>query len=234
MLIKKLNEVGYEEALLGLSLSFYDHKEELIDWERMHIEYIPDTCKLETARAYQNKDKAFGIKVEQKEYFWTNERFERAERRAKALAFKGGGHNKFLESIQVWLYVQAPRAWWSEMDTYRIGISKNSSSTMHTLAKRWVTSDDFEEGTLLDMINNFNLCLNDYHMEEGPYYHDMTRLKMNLPESWLQERLINCNYMVLQNIIRQRKGHRLKQWDIFIDSLLSQLDHPELVYKEKE
>ncbi len=221
MIIKKLREAGYEEALFGLSLSFYDHKIPAID-ECKELKSSLANSRLLTRR------------IDNPEVFWTDARERRAEQRAKSLAFKGGGHNKYLESIQVWLYVQAPRAWWSEMDTYRVGISKNSSSTMHTLAKRRVTSEDFAKGTLLDIIDNFNICLNDYHMEEGPYYHDVTRLKMNLPESWLQERLISCNYMVLQNIIRQRKGHRLKQWDIFIDSLLSQLDHPDLVYKEKE
>ena len=96
MLVKILNECGYEESLLGLSLSFYDH-------------VIP------------------------LEEFWTEEKKEKAKKRAAALAFRGGGHNKFLASIFVWLYVQAPRCWWSEYDTYKVATTANSSSTMHTL-----------------------------------------------------------------------------------------------------
>jgi len=195
MKVKVLNEAGYSHALLGMSLSFYDHITQLDEW-------------------------------------WAEDKKKRASHRAESLAFKGGGHNKYLESIQVWMYVQAPRAWWSEMDTYRVGISKNSSSTMHTLDKRQVVDSDFEEGTSLQSIDGFNSCLTQYKDENSIYYKDITRLKMNLPESWLQERLINCNYMVLQNIIRQRRGHRLKQWDVFIDSLLEQIEHPELLIKK--
>lgn len=51
-------------------------------------------------------------------------------------ATKDGGHNKFLESIQLWLDVDAPRFWWSEADTYRVGSTKQSQSTIHTLVKQ--------------------------------------------------------------------------------------------------
>jgi len=47
------------------------------------------------------------------------------------LASKDGGHNKFLESIAVWLDITAPRYWWSQLDTYRAGVTKQSESTMH-------------------------------------------------------------------------------------------------------
>jgi len=195
MEVKVLREAGYEEALLGLSLSFYDHREDIATW-------------------------------------WNGDKKLRAVRRASALAFKGGGHNKFLESIQVWIYIKAARCFWSEFDTYRVGITKNSSSTMHTLDKREVTIDDFEIGTSLQSIEAFNKCLIDYKNVESIYYKDITRLKNNLPESWLQERQVSVNYMTLQNILRQRDGHRLYYWDTFRESVLEQVEHPELLLKE--
>ena len=67
---------------------------------------------------------------------WWEDKKERAYQRAVKLAHMDGGHNKFLESIQVWIDVDACRSWWSQMDTYRSGVTKQSDSTMHTLAKR--------------------------------------------------------------------------------------------------
>jgi len=219
MFVKVLREAGYEEALMGLSLSFYDHKIPLIDWEHPLI-------SLNLYRLFQDL-----IGIDDKT-FWTTERFERAEKRARALAFKGGGHNKFLESIVVWLYIQAPRSFWSEFDTYRIGMTKNSSSTMHTLDKRNVDFDDFESGTTLESIEAFNKSLDNYRnpLLESTY-KNITLLKNNLPEGWLQERQICTNYMTLQNIVRQRDGHRLKYWNnYFKEALKEQLQHHELVF----
>lgn len=197
MIVNILNESGYDEALLGLSLSFYDHAIPL-------------------------------------DIFWDDEKKERAKRRAKALAFKGGGHNKFLESIQVWVYIQAARSFWSEFDTYRVGMTKQSSSTMHTLDKREVYCDDFESNTSHMLIENFNQVLECYKNPQSPYYKDITALKSNLPEGWLQERMICANYMVLQNICRQREGHRLKYWKQFIDSIREQIKHPEFIFKDEK
>ena len=192
MKVQILNETGTEEALLGLSLSFYDHNEPL-------------------------------------DYWWTSEKQIKAAKRAVALAHKGGGHNKFLASINIYLYIQAPRCWWSEWDTYKVGVTANSSSTMHTLDKRFTGPNDYEEGTSISSINSFNECLKEYRDPLSIYYKDVTRLKLNLPEGWLQERQICMNYMSLQNVIRQRTGHRLKFWKVFIDSVLEQVEHPEFL-----
>ena len=161
--------------------------------------------------------------------WWNAEKFERAKRQAKALAFKGGGHNKFLESIQVWIYVQAARSFWSEFDTYRVGITKQSSSTMHTLDKRSVTFDDFEKNTNFQSIDAFNFALKCYKDEKDLVYKDITMLKSNLPEGFKQERMISTNYMCLQNIVRQRKKHRLIYWKQFCNEILTQLQHPYLI-----
>ena len=196
MLVKILNECGYEESLLGLSLSFYDH-------------VIP------------------------LEEFWTEEKKEKAKKRAAALSFRGGGHNKFLASIFVWLYVQAPRCWWSEYDTYKVATTANSSSTMHTLDKRMVNKNDFDSLTEEYQIEGFNRSLLEYKTEDSPFHKDITFLKMNLPEGWLQERQLCVNYMTLQNIIKQREDHRLKHWKVFVAEVMKQCAHPELLKEKK-
>ena len=151
---------------------------------------------------------------------WWPKQKQKAYKRAALLAFKQGGHNKFLESIQVWIDIEAPRAWWSEMDTYRVGTTKQSESTMHTLAKRAPAQDDFEPGTDSYQIQGFIVLWDEIKS-------DIHRLKMNLPEGFLQRRVISTNYKVLQNILWQRDGHRLKLWKVFEDSILYQVDHPE-------
>jgi hypothetical protein len=192
MLVLKDIEAGYEQALKGISLSFYDH---VIPFEE----------------------------------FWTTERRERTIHRSEQLAFKGGGHNKFLASIFTWWMVQAPRCWWSEYDTYKVATTANSSSTMHTLKSREATENDFEIGTRPAVIKEFNECILDYSDEASPYFHEVTRLKLNLPEGYLQERQLCINYMTLQNILSQREGHRLKQWKLFSEQVLEQVEHPELL-----
>lgn len=62
------------------------------------------------------------------------EKFAKMEKVTEANASNDGGHNKYLESIYLWLDVNAPRFWWSEMDTYRHS-TKQSESTIHTLVK---------------------------------------------------------------------------------------------------
>lgn len=164
--------------------------------------------------AYSFKDR------EESPTVWWQRVMSRALDRAKLLAPKDGGHNKFLESITVYIDVEASRAFWSEFDTYRVGMTKQSESTMHTLSKRPPTDNDFEVGTHPEVVDTFRAVWYDV---KG----DVTALKMNLPEGFLQRRMICTNYKVLKNIFEQRRGHRLKWWDVFIDKVMEQLRFPE-------
>lgn len=174
--------------------------------------------------AYSFKDRALDT-----ESWWEGQR-ERAEKRAPLLAPKGLGHSKFLESIQVWIDVEASRAFWSEFDTYRVGITKQSESTMHTLAKREPTIQDFEVNTPLEMIRSFIAVWNSLKK----IGMDIAILKESLPEGFLQRRLVSMNYATLRNIIKQRSGHRYMWWDVFIKNVLDQVEHPEYLIDKKE
>lgn len=169
--------------------------------------------------AYSYKDRALDPDT-----WWDGQR-EKAQKRGAILAHRDGGHNKFLESIQVWIDVEASRAWWSEFDTYRVGTTKQSESTMHTLSKRVPAVCDFEEGTASETIETFQSV---WLRAKG----DVTILKMNLPEGFLQRRLVNTNYKALRNILWQREGHRLKWWDVFRNVVLEQIEHPELLVSQ--
>jgi len=165
-------------------------------------------------------------------------------------ATKDGGHNKFLESMQIWLDVNAPRYWWSEADTYRIGSTKQSESTMHTLVKQLEKLNPLS-GNLGEAIRTFLSrqfeVLNDtsavdlFHV----VHYMVTRLesitdpieklvfvKGTLPEAFMQRRIWNINYKTLRNIDLQRHNHKLPHWKYFLEAVLSQIQHPEFIKVE--
>lgn len=166
--------------------------------------------------SYSFKDEAIEVGP------WWDVQRTKAEKRATLLAPREGGHNGFLESITIWIDIQACRAFWSEMDRYRVGKTQQSGSTMHTLSKRAPTYEDFEEGTAIPVVDAFQAV---WLQAKG----DINVLKMNLPEGFLQRRIVCTNYKVLRNIIAQRQGHRLKWWGVFISEIMKQAEHPELL-----
>ena len=164
--------------------------------------------------AYSYKDRALDPGT-----WWETQR-AKAEKRAPLLAPKDGGHNKFLESIFVWLDIEAPRAFWQEFDTYRVGITKQSESTMHTLSKRRPERSDFENGVSERVIQCFQAEWDDFQEHK-----DLAILKEALPEGFLQRRIVVVNYKSLRNIVWQREGHRYKRWAEFLTQLIPNLEH---------
>ena len=164
--------------------------------------------------AYSYKDRA----VDPDE--WWPTQFHRALKRAPLLAPMDAGHNKFLRQIELWIDIEACRAWWSEFDTYKVGTVANSESTMHTLSKRRPEVSDFEDGTANSVIATFQDI---WEVAKG----DINVLKMNLPEGFLQRRMVTMNYANLRNIIQQRDGHRLKWWAVFCGEMRAQVRFPE-------
>lgn len=148
---------------------------------------------------------------------------------ADKLAPMEGGHNKFLESIQIWVEIKAPRYFWQEFDTYRVGVTKQSQSTIHTGTKRKYLPTDFTEhvrGSSIDALNVLVQLYNETEdKEEKQFYFES--LKSNMPEGLLQTRVVNMNYKTLRNIYRQRKNHKLREWHIFLDKLFDSLTFPE-------
>ncbi len=143
---------------------------------------------------------------------------------ARRLRFKGDGHNKFLESICVWLDVIAPRYWWQQFDTYRVGVTKQSESTMHTMVARPLQQSDFAHPIPVVHLEHLNRLIE---------AEDWERVKHDLPESFKQRRIVCTNYMVLQRIIRQRERHRLPEWQEFISAFLRQVQRRELLEKQE-
>lgn len=137
---------------------------------------------------------------------------------ANRLAPNDGGHNKFLESVVVYLNVNAPLYWWKQADTYRVGITKQSESTMHTLLKTPMHAGMFEE----ECIDNDYLKI----LEDLRQSDNFELLNMMLPQNFLQRRILCTNYKALRGIYRQRQRHKLVEWRLFCTELFSQLRYP--------
>lgn len=147
-----------------------------------------------------------------------------SKRVADRLAFKGGGHNKFLESMMVWIEVTAPRYFWQQLDTYRVGTTKQSESTMHTILRGSLTQKDFEGGDIYpETLDNLNADI---------LKRNFDKVKKNLPESFLQKRVVCTSYKTLQNMEYQRRSHKLKEWQEFLDDVYNQVQHPEYLVEE--
>ena len=69
----------------------------------------------------------------------------------KRLRNAGTDHRKFMRMIVVYADVIAPLYWWKEFDTYRVGVEKNSCSTMHKIHAKEFTPDDFSYEHLDDI-----------------------------------------------------------------------------------
>ena len=153
---------------------------------------------------------------------------------AKALIKGGSEHRKFLRQICVSVDITAPLYWFKEFDTYRVGVTPNSTSTMHCLSKRPITIDCFEiddysqlicdetepepylnvtnvfekiENSLIPFLENLRLKY--IKTKNKRYWKELIRW---LPESWLQTRTITMNYENIANMVHQRENHKLNEW----------------------
>lgn len=144
---------------------------------------------------------------------------------ALKLAHKQGGHNKFLEAIMIWIEIEAPRGWWQQFDTYRVGVTKQSESTMHTIVSHELTQEDFERPLPPVVLEELNKAI-----EVG----DLEEIKNQLPEGFLQTRVVALSYKTLQNIYKQRKNHKFLPWAVFVENVVSQINIPEFIDINKE
>lgn len=161
----------------------------------------------------------------------------------RTLANAGTDHGKFMRMITVYLDVTAPLYWWKEFDTYKVGTVANSCSTMHKIAAKEFTLDDFSHEHLQDdsvavlesVIHTLNVHRDWFNNKvlDNPKI-DWWQMIQLLPSSYNQRRTVMLNYAVLKNIYRARKDHKLDEWHTFCDWIES-LQCSELITgKEKK
>jgi len=161
------------------------------------------------------------------------------------LAAGGSTHAKYRRMIIVYADITAPLYWWKEFDTYKVGTVANSCSTMHKIAAKEFTLDDFSHDRLstcslihlestIKLLNNYR---NDYNNDEADsekelkkhYWWQMIQL---LPSSYNQKRTVMLNYEVLAGIYPMRKNHKLDEWVEFC-KWIETLPYPEIIVGEK-
>lgn len=127
----------------------------------------------------------------------------------------GQPNSKFLRMIHVQVAITAPLYFWKEADTYKISTVANSTSTMHRLTNYPITQKCFELPIFEDTLEKLEALRLEY--VETKTKEVWKQLIVNLPESWLQTRMFDCNYATLRNIYRWRKNHRLSEWHKFCE-----------------
>ena len=137
----------------------------------------------------------------------------------------GTEHRKYLRFIHVSMDIIAPMYWYKEFDTYKVGVSRNSCSTMHTIHKKKFELDDFSyEHLNSESVNRLEFLLELLNIYRESYIvsqdkQDWWQMIQLLPSSYNQRSTINMNYENVANIIHQRTGHKLDEWGTFIKEL---------------
>lgn len=155
---------------------------------------------------------------------------------AQKLVAAGAGHDKFLEQIQYWFGIRAPLYWWKQFDTYRIGISKSSESTMHKSWKNGLTQEMFSVPVFGHTIEKLNETIKEYNSSDVSTERKKELEKIivgNLPDGYLQTRMVNVNAKTLRNMYLQRRNHKLAEWRDFCDFLKYSAPYSELITLEK-
>lgn len=154
------------------------------------------------------------------------------------LCSAGTDHRKFMRMLPIYVRITAPFYWWKEFDTYKIGTVSNSCSTMHKIAEKEFTLDDFSHEHLdirtRALLDETIRALNDYRKLYIDYNADDFEIKgcpskkdiwwqmiQLLPTSYNQTRNVMMNYEVLANIYHSRKNHKLDEWRQFCDWIKS-------------
>ena len=163
----------------------------------------------------------------------------------------GKDHRKYMRMLHVYMNITAPLYWWKEFDTYKIGTTANSCSTMHKIHAKEFVLEDFSHEKLIivddsNAINRWNYgCdpvlpigileivirelnfLRDKFLEtkDKRYWDCMIQL---LPSSYNQMRTVELNYEVLANIYPARKAHKLTEWHELCD-VIERLPYSEFI-----
>ena len=132
--------------------------------------------------------------------------------------------------LVVYVDLIGPLYWWKEFDTYKVGTVANSCSTMHKIAEKEFTLEDFSHEHLIDAslnslkrtIEDLNSCREGYFDERIKRYPEWRKevwwqMIQLLPTSYNQRRTVMLNYEVLANIYKSRRNHKLDEWHTFCD-----------------
>ena len=159
---------------------------------------------------------------------------------AHRLAVSGSDHRKYLRQVFVSVDITAPIYWWKEFDTYKVGTTANSTSTMHRIHSKDFSRDDFStdhmtEGALGALDNMISFLeesrIKFTETKDKKYWYDIIQL---LPSSYNQMRTVTLNYENLINMYYARRSHKLDEWHTFCDWIRSLPYASELILIKEE
>jgi hypothetical protein len=160
---------------------------------------------------------------------------------AKRLAHAGSDHRKFLRQIFVTVDITAPLYWWKEFDTYKVGTTANSTSTMHKIHAKEFSRDDFscdrmDEGglALLDQVIAYLESERQKFIADKDNKQAWHNMIQTLPTSYNQMRTVTLNYENLINMYYARRHHKLAEWHVLCDWIMSLPYAQELICVKEE
>lgn len=156
---------------------------------------------------------------------------------AKRLVRAGSDERKFMRQILVAVDIDAPLYWWKEFDTYKVGTTANSCSTMHKIHDKEFEIDDFSHEHLDEAGLQLLEAIVDY-LNHNRYVYNATKNKKSwynmiqmLGSSYNQFRSITLNYEVLRNMYHARRHHKLDEWHTLCDEI-ENMPYSELITME--
>lgn len=233
---EKTEVLGWEHAIRGMRNPYSIEGAENNSWDKSDSAW--------TINDFEDGDEEAGDigPVLYKDPFASHIHYELGKNDADLmmrLANGGPVHAKYRRMITVYMDITAPLYWWKEFDTYKVGTVANSCSTMHKIAAKEFTLEDFSrehltgetDGLWVNADRRDFMCsaydfmqiicdvLNHYRQKyletkDKKYWWQMIQL---LPSSYNQKRTVMLNYEVLANIYKSRKDHRLDEWHDFCD-----------------
>lgn len=210
--VENIDTWGFEHAIRGM-------RNPLNSWSRSDSsfeDYVPDYA-MDTARTYPC------VKIGENDL-----------KLMRQLYVGGQPHRKYLRQIFAVMDITAPLYWWKEFDTYKVGTTANSCSTMHKIAAKEFTIGDFSVEHLLaentvyfgKTIERLNNARNKFlETKDKRYWWQMIQL---LPSSYNQRRTVSMTYENVMNMLDYREGHKLDEWREFC-KILKQLPYVGLI-----
>ena len=208
--VENIDTWGFEHAIRGM-------RNPLNSWDRSDSSFeesVPDYA-MDTARTYPC------VKIGENDLTLMRKLFA-----------AGHPHRKYLRQIFVAMDIIAPLYWWKEFDTYKVGTTANSCSTMHKIAAKEFELSDFSTEHLVGLsIAALQGVLDVMNLERKHFLvtHDKDfwwQMIQLLPSSYNQRRTVSMTYENVMNMLDYREGHKLDEWREFC-KILKQLPYVE-------
>ena len=153
----------------------------------------------------------------------------------------GEGHDNFLNGIVVQFDIYAPLYMWKQLQRYHFLDFISSQSTMHRLTKFDIKSQcvPYVDYHILqryqDLLNVYNDWDKFWGNSKEKEKNELWRtLVASLPCGFVLGATMTTNYRQLKTIYKQRKNHRLKEWQQFCEWCESLPLFKDLINKESE